>query len=199
MSVDSVSDNSTASVDHVDYPSPEKSPEFESDLTGIDLSALVGTQGTSSPIHSEATENVATPVPSQPPFTSKSPRMYDSLAFPMLNIADDCSFFVGQPGVLRHGNFAYSKKLPPNFYRVTHEKSATPSLYEINDLHISHARKILEGMAFQALGLFTFESEMNLDRYRRHHKQLMKREPSSWVSVSNRFGKCNNFHCTSQD
>jgi hypothetical protein len=53
-------------------------------------------------------------------------------------------------------------------------------------------------MAFQALAPFAFEKDLTLDRWRRHHKQLMKRDPSSYISVSDSFGKFKSMIYTAQ-
>lgn len=91
---------------------------------------------------------------------------------------------------LRHNCYAYPKKLPRYFYRATSVKTATRSKYEIDDLRTSDAkRKIKRGMAFQALERFTFDNDMTLKRYERQHKQQMKRNPFSYVSVTNNFGE----------
>ncbi|KAF1850586.1 uncharacterized protein K460DRAFT_350625 [Cucurbitaria berberidis CBS 394.84] len=90
---------------------------------------------------------------------------------------------------LRHSNPAYFKELPDHFYRVTFEKTATPSRYEINDLHISEHPKLKDGYAFQALAEFFCEKDLTRTRIKRHHKQSKKKDPSSYVSVTNSLGE----------
>ncbi|CAO2653444.1 Nn.00g028550.m01.CDS01 [Neocucurbitaria sp. VM-36] len=85
---------------------------------------------------------------------------------------------------LRH-NEERSKEMPPHIYRVTFEKTATPSQYEGKDLHISEHRKLRDENAFQALATFSCEADLTRDRIRRHHKQTKKKDPSSYVSVTN--------------
>ncbi|KAJ4364476.1 hypothetical protein N0V83_009070 [Neocucurbitaria cava] len=82
---------------------------------------------------------------------------------------------------------SYSGILPHHFYRITFEKTATPSIFEINDLHLSEHRKIRAGNAFQALAPFSCGRDLTLQRYLRHHKQLMKQYPSCYISLTRSF------------
>ncbi|KAF1912834.1 hypothetical protein BDU57DRAFT_597352 [Ampelomyces quisqualis] len=138
-------------------PEPSESPE----------AAVCERNGQS---HQVQPEEITHPV--LPPLTKDSPRIY----------------FQKHSVEVRQRFLSDNNKLPPYFYRVTSEKTATQSRYEIQDLHLSDPdNRLHRDNAFQALANFSFEQDMNIERYERHHKLRMKREKSSYVSVTDNF------------
>jgi len=85
-----------------------------------------------------------------------------------------------------------SKILPPAFYRIHHENSATLSKHVTLDTHTKRREcprlGSKPGNAFQALGTFQVR-DFTKERIERHLVWNKKEDPSSHVSVFNNISK----------